>query len=52
MGADDLTQYIKQAFKYKSEGSYKEAIDYFYKALAIDNDSCEVMSELAYLYSK
>lgn len=48
----DLTEYIKKAFEYKQDGCYKEAIDYFYKALAIDNNSTEIMGELACLYSK
>lgn len=49
---DELTQYIKTAFKYENDGRFKEAIDYFYKALTIDNDSLEIMKELANLYSK
>lgn len=52
MSMNNLTEYIKKAFDYKTDGHYKEAIDYFYKALAIDNESCEIMTELAYLYSK
>lgn len=52
MNNNDLTEYIKKAFEYKADNRYKESIDYFYKALAIDNDSSEIMNELAYLYSK
>lgn len=47
----NLTEYIKQAFEYKEAGDYKAAIDFFYKALTIENDSCEIMSELAELYT-
>lgn len=49
---DNLTENIKKAFEYKNEGQYKEAIDYFYKAFTVDNDSVEIMNELAHLYSK
>ena len=49
---DNLTENIKKAFDYKNEGQYKEAIDYFYKAFTVDNDSVEIMNELAHLYSK
>lgn len=52
MSSNDLTEYIKKAFENKNDCNYKEAIDYFYKALAIDNDSCEIMCELAFLYEK
>ena len=48
----ELTEYIKKAFDYKQDGCYKEAIDYFYKALALDNTSTEIMGELACLYAK
>lgn len=49
---ENLTENIKKAFEFKNEGLYKEAIDCFYKAFTIDNDSVEIMSELAHLYSK
>jgi len=48
---DSLTDYIKKAFEYKNVGDYKKAMDYFYKALAIDNESSEILKELALLYS-
>lgn len=47
----NLTDYIKTAFEYKEAGDYKGAIDFFYKALTIESDSCEIMSELADLYT-
>ena len=49
---NDLTEYLKKAFEYKNNGDYKKSIDYFYKALALDNESSEIMAELAFLYSK
>ena len=49
---DSLTGYIKKAFEYKENSDYKEAIDFFYKALALDNESVEIMLELADLYAK
>lgn len=48
---DSLTSYIKKAFEYKDCGDYKSAIDYFYKALAIENNSSEILKELASLYA-
>ena len=48
----NITQYLKTAFEYKNNGSYKEAIDFFYKALALDNESNEILCELAHLYEK
>lgn len=47
-----LTENIKKAFAYKNASDCKKAIDYFYKALAEENDSVEIMAELAELYSQ
>ena len=52
MPDNDLTQYLKTAFNYKKSGEYKKSMDFFYKALAIDNQSIEIMHELAVLYKK
>ncbi|MCD7779654.1 MAG: hypothetical protein LUH05_03155 [Candidatus Gastranaerophilales bacterium] len=52
MEKNNLTEYLKTAFEYKNNGDYKKSIDYFYKALAVDNESFEIMSELALLYTK
>ncbi len=49
---NDIREYLKKAFELKAEGLYKEALDYLYKAFAIDNSSIEIMSELAFLYTK
>ena len=50
MAMNDLKEYLKSAFEYKNNAEYKKSIDYFYKALAIDNESSEIMAELAFLY--
>ncbi|MDD3238081.1 MAG: tetratricopeptide repeat protein [Candidatus Gastranaerophilales bacterium] len=47
-----VTEYIKKAFDVKSQGNYKQAIELFYKALSIDDESSEIMSEIANLYFK
>lgn len=47
-----VTEYIKKAFESKDSGNYKQAIEYFYKALNIDSESSEIMSEIASLYFK
>ncbi len=46
------TEYIKKAFESKESGNYKQAIEFFYKALNIDSESSEIMSEIAGLYFK
>ncbi len=48
---ENITEYLKQAFKYKNDGAYKEALDFFYKALAIENESSEILFELAQIYN-
>lgn len=48
---ESITDYIKKAFEYKNVGDYKKSIDFFYKALAIENESAEILKELASLYS-
>ena len=50
MASENITDYIKEAFDAKENGDYKVAIDYFYKALAIDCESSEILLELAELY--
>lgn len=47
-----VTEYIKKAFECKASGNYKQAIEFFYKALTLDNESSEIMSEIAGLYFK
>ena len=50
MASENITDFIKEAFKAKDSGDYKVAIDYFYKALALDCESSEILLELAGLY--
>lgn len=41
---------LQEAFILKSKGYYKHAIEAFYKALEIDNNSAELMLEIAHTY--
>ncbi|MCD7879354.1 MAG: tetratricopeptide repeat protein, partial [Candidatus Gastranaerophilales bacterium] len=52
MDSNNITEILKKAFEYKNRGEFKKSIDYFYKALALDNNSSEIISELAFLYTK
>lgn len=47
-----VTEYIKKAFDCKASCNYKQAIEFFYKALTLDNESSEIMNEIAGLYFK
>lgn len=46
----EAIQYIKQAFDYKSQGFYKQAIEMFYKALEEESDNVEILYQLGELY--
>lgn len=50
MKENDLKQYLKRAFEYKAAGNFKQAIENFYKALELDPESSEILSEIAGLY--
>lgn len=52
MKETSVTEYIKKAFEYKAAGNFKQAIEFFYKALSIDSESSEIMNEIAGLYFK
>lgn len=43
-------EYIKQAFELKESKNYKPAIEMLYKALEIENDNVEILSQIAELY--
>ena len=45
-----IKQLIKEGFILKSKGYYKHAIETFYKALELDNKSCELLLEIADAY--
>ena len=45
-----IKQLLKEGFELKSKGFYKHAIETFYKALELDNDSIELMLEIADSY--
>ncbi|MDR1168660.1 MAG: tetratricopeptide repeat protein [Heliobacteriaceae bacterium] len=42
--------YVKQAFNLKSQNCYKQAIEMLYKALEIQSDNVEILSQLGELY--
>lgn len=52
MKESSVTEYIKKAFEYKASGNYKQAIELLYKALNVDNESSEILNEIAGLYFK
>lgn len=45
-----IKKLIQEGFILKSKGYYKHAIEYFYKALEIDNSSSELLLEIAECY--
>jgi len=50
MVENELTDILKRAFEYKAAGNFKQAIQYLYKALEYDQESSEVLAEIAGLY--
>lgn len=42
--------YIKQAFELKESKNYKPAIEMLYKALELDNDNVEILSQIGEMY--
>ena len=47
---NQVLEFIKESFKLKEQGFYKPAIEMLYKALTIENNNIEILSELAELY--
>ena len=43
-------EYIKQAFELRESKNYKPAIEMLYKALEIENDNVEILSQIGELY--
>ena len=52
MAADnnEVLEYITKSFDLKRQGFYKPAIEMLYKALTIENNNVEILSQLAELY--
>ena len=49
--SDGLTaKFLKQAFQFQEEKHYKQAIEALYKALCIESDNIEILSQIAQLY--
>lgn len=46
----EVLNYITQSFDLKRQGFYKPAIEMLYKALTIENNNVEILSQLAELY--
>ncbi|MBR2525792.1 tetratricopeptide repeat protein [bacterium] len=46
----EVLSYITQSFDLKRQGFYKPAIEMLYKALTIENNNVEILSQLAELY--
>lgn len=44
------TKFLKQAFQLQEEKHYKQAIEALYKALCIESDNIEILSQIAHLY--
>ena len=42
--------FLKQAFQLQEEKHYKQAIEALYKALCIESDNIEILSQIAHLY--
>lgn len=50
MTNNEILSYITQSFDLKRQGYYKQAIEMLYKALAIEGNNVEILSQLADLY--
>lgn len=46
----EILDYIKKSFELKNQGYYKPAVEMLYKALCIESDNIEILSQLAHLY--
>ncbi len=44
------SEFLKQAFRLQEEKHYKQAIEALYKALCIESDNIEILSQIAQLY--
>ncbi len=48
--SNEVLEYITKSFELKRQGFYKPAIEMLYKALTIENNNVEILSQLAELY--
>lgn len=46
----EIFEYIQKSFDLKNQGFYKPAIEMLYKALSLENNNVEILSQLAELY--
>lgn len=44
------SKFLKQAFQFQEEKHYKQAIEALYKALCIESDNIEILSQISHLY--
>ena len=50
MSEELSTKFLKQAFIFQEEKHYKQAIEALYKALCIESDNIEILSQISHLY--
>ena len=50
MTNNEVLEYITKSFDLKRQGFYKPAIEMLYKALTIENNNVEILSQLGELY--
>ena len=50
MTNNEVLEYITKSFDLKPQGFYKPAIEMLYKALSIENNNVEILSQLGELY--
>ena len=49
--SENLTeQFLKQAFQLQADKHYKQAIESLYKALCIEPENVEILSQISHLY--
>ena len=50
MSEELSTKFLKQAFQLQEEKHYKQAVEALYKALCIESDNIEILSQISHLY--
>ncbi len=50
MSEELSAKFLKQAFVFQEEKHYKQAIEALYKALCIESDNIEILSQISHLY--